>query len=126
MRKALRPARKPIRKPKIVKGDTVVLRRGSEKGKRGVVTAVMPKHGLALVAGLNVVKRHTKPGGDGQKAGGIFEKEKPLPLCALMAVDPKDDKPVRIRRTRGADGVAVRIAVRSGEPLPTSHAKGDR
>ena len=48
-----------VRKPKIVKGDTVVLRRGKEKGKRGIVKAVFPKLGLATVEGVNVVKRHT-------------------------------------------------------------------
>ena len=46
---------------KIVKGDTVVLRRGREKGKRGTVKHVFPKAGEATVEGLNVVKRHTKP-----------------------------------------------------------------
>ena len=45
----------------IVKGDTVVLRRGKEKGKRGIVKAVFPKNGVATVEGVNVVKRHTKP-----------------------------------------------------------------
>ena len=52
----------PVRKPKIVKGDTVVLRRGKEKGKRGIVKAVFPKTGMATVEGMNVVKRHTKQG----------------------------------------------------------------
>ena len=107
-----------VAKPKIVKGDTVVLRRGKEKGKRGIVKAVFPKKGSATVEGLNVVKRHTKPGTTaGGQAGGIIEKEKAIPLSALMVVDPKTDKPTRVRRSRQSDGTTVRVAVRSGEQL---------
>ena len=107
-----------VRKPKIVKGDTVVLRRGKEKGRRGIVKAVFPKDGTATVEGLNVVKRHTKPGSvSGGQAGGIIEKEKPIPLSALMVIDPKSDKPTRVRRARQADGSVARVAVRSGEQL---------
>jgi len=52
-------------KTKIVKGDTVMIRRGKEKGKRGTVKAVFPKSGLATVEGLNVVKREVRyPGPD--------------------------------------------------------------
>ena len=56
----------------VVKGDTVVLRRGREKGKRGTVKAVYPKSGMATVEGLNVVKRHAKHGVDGAKSAGIY------------------------------------------------------
>jgi large subunit ribosomal protein L24 len=102
--------------PNIVKGDTVVLRRGSEKGKRGVVKAVFPKDGQATVEGLNVRKRHTKPGANGSQQGGIFEKEAPIPLSALMVIDPKTNLPTRIRTKRTENGVE-RVAVRSGETL---------
>ena len=109
-----------VTKPKIVKGDTVVLRRGKEKGKRGIVKHVFPKNGVATVEGLNVVKRHTKQGqagATGVKSGGILEKEAPIPLSALMVVDPKTDRPTRVRRTRQADGTSVRVSVKSGEQL---------
>jgi large subunit ribosomal protein L24 len=107
-----------VSKAHVVKGDTVVLRRGKEKGKRGIVKAVFPKDGTATVEGLNVVKRHTKPGQAGQtQGGGIIEKEKPIPLSALMVVDPKTDKPTRVRRVRQADGTTVRVSVKSGEQL---------
>ncbi len=108
-----------IAKPHIAKGDTVVIRRGKEKGKRGVVKAVFPKEGTATVEGLNVIKRHTKPGQAGaQQSGGIFEKEAPLPISALQIIDPKTNLPTRIRRIRQSDGSSVRVAVRSGEQLP--------
>ena len=105
-----------IRKPKIVAGDTVVLRRGKEKGKRGIVKAVFPKDGAATVEGLNVVKRHTKQGQDGSRSGGIFEKEAPIPLGALQVIDPKTNAPTRVRRIRTNDGTSVRVA-KSGEQL---------
>ncbi|HTD34767.1 MAG TPA: 50S ribosomal protein L24 [Candidatus Elarobacter sp.] len=104
-------------KSKIVKGDTVVLRRGKDKGKRGIVKHVWPKDGCATVEGINVVKRHTKPGATGVQSGGILEKEAPVPLSALMVIDPKTDKPTRVRRTRRPDGTSVRVSVRSGEEL---------
>ena len=106
-----------VAKPKIVKGDTVVLRRGREKGKRGTVKAVFPKLGVATVEGLNVVKRHSKQGTDGAKSAGIFEKEAPIPLSALQVIDPKTSLPTRVRRVRKDNGDVVRVSVRSGEDL---------
>ncbi len=99
----------------IAKGDTVVLRRGREKGKRGVVKAVFPKEGKATVEGLNVVKRHAKQGVDGAKSPGIYEKEAPIPMSALQLIDPKTSLPTRSCRVRKEDGTSVRVSVRSGE-----------
>jgi large subunit ribosomal protein L24 len=106
-----------VAKPKIVKGDTVVLRRGREKGKQGTVNAVFPKDGSAIVAGLNVKKRHSKQGVDGAKSAGIYEKEAPIPLSALQVVDPKTNLPTRVRRVRDDNGDVKRVSVRSGEDL---------
>jgi large subunit ribosomal protein L24 len=103
----------------IIKGDSVMLLRGKEKGKRGIVKAVMPRKRTALVEGLNVVKRHTKQGMSGAKSAGIYEKEAPIPVSALAIVDPKTGLPTRVRRGATADGRG-RIAVRSGEALPAS------
>jgi len=105
-----------IAKPHIVKGDTVMLRRGREKGKRGVVKAVFPKDGTATVEGVNVVKRHSKQGTAGATSAGIYEKEAPLPISALQVIDPKSNLPTRVRRIR-REGTVLRVAVRSGEDL---------
>ncbi len=116
-------------KTHVVKGDTVVIRRGKEKGKRGVVKAIFPHAGKATVEGLNVVKRHTKQearqqnmGGSAQ-TGGILEKEAPLPLSALQYVCEKCKAPVRIRHGRAADGSPQRVCAKCGEPARES-AKG--
>jgi len=116
-------------KTHIVKGDTVVVLRGKEKGKRGVVKAVFPSAGKATVEGINIVKRHTKQQqqsgnmGGAVQTGGIVEKEAPLPISTLMVVDPKSNHPTRVRRAAGSDGVKRRVAARSGEQLRDS-AKG--
>jgi len=115
-------------KPTIVKGDTVMVRRGKEKGKRGVVKSVNPDAGMATVEGLNVVKRHTKAGQQGgnmgqAQTGGILEKEAPFPISALQYVCEKCKAPVRVRHGRTADGVPHRLCAKCGEPARES-AKG--
>jgi large subunit ribosomal protein L24 len=115
-------------KATIVKGDTVLIRRGKEKGKRGIVKAVFPGANLATVEGLNIVKRHTKAGtqsgnAGSQQSGGILEKEAPFPISALMYVCEKCKEPTRVRHGRTKDGVAHRICAKCGEPARES-AKG--
>jgi large subunit ribosomal protein L24 len=105
--------------PHIIKGDTVMLRRGKEKGKKGIVKAVFPRANVALVEGINVVKRHTKQGAGGAKSAGIYEKEAPIPLSALALVDPKTNLPTRVRMVASEEG-RVRVTRRSGEALPVS------
>ncbi len=112
--------RQAVEKPHVIKGDLVVLRRGREKGKRGTVTAVFPKDGMATVGGLNVKKRHSKQGVDGAKSAGIYEKEAPIPLSALQIIDPKTNLPTRVKRVRKDDGTVTRVSVRSGEDLLVS------
>ena len=114
--------------PGLVKGDTVMIRRGKEKGKRGTVKAVFPKSGMATVEGLNIVKRHTKQGtqqqnmGGSAQTGGILEKEAPLPLSALQYVCEKCKAPARIRHRETAEGTH-RVCAKCGEPARLS-AKG--
>ncbi|MDE2480930.1 MAG: 50S ribosomal protein L24 [bacterium] len=115
-------------KTNILKGDTVMIRRGKEKGRQGVVKSVFPDAGKATVEGMNIVKRHTKQGQEGgnmgaQQTGGIIEKEAALPISALQYVCEKCKTPTRLRRGRTKDGVAHRICVKCGEPARES-AKG--
>jgi len=102
-------------KPNIVKGDTVMLRRGKEKGKRGLVKHVFPKDGVATVEGLNVVKRHTKQGVGGAKSAGIYEKEAPLPISVLQFVCAKCGAPSRVKYKLAPDGKKQRICGRCAE-----------
>jgi large subunit ribosomal protein L24 len=115
-------------KANILKGDTVMVRRGKEKGKRGTVKHVNADGASATVEGINIVKRHTKQGSKGgnmasQQTGGIIEKEAPLPLSALMYVCEKCKAPTRVRHSRTTDGRVHRVCARCGEPARES-AKG--
>ena len=100
---------------KITRGDTVVVRRGKEKGKRGTVKAVFPKDAQATVEGLNVVKRHTKQGYGGSKTSGIYEKEAPLPISVLQYVCAKCGAPSRVKIKTGSNG-KQRVCGRCAEP----------
>ena len=104
-----------VLKVKIAKGDTVMIRRGKEKGKRGTVKAVFPQSGQATVEGLNVVKRHSKQGVGGAKTAGIYEKEAPLPISALQFVCAKCGAPTRIKYKTNSEGKKQRVCGRCGE-----------
>ena len=101
---------------RIRKGDTVAVISGSDKGKRGEVLSVMPKDNRAVVQGVNVAKRHTKPTGMGQP-GGIVEREASIHLSNLMLVDGKTDKPTRVGFRVLEDGRKVRVAKATGNVI---------
>jgi large subunit ribosomal protein L24 len=101
---------------KIRKGDRVEVISGASKGKRGEVLRVIPKESRAVVQGVAMVKRHTKPSGMGQP-GGIVEKEAPVHLSNLMLLDPKTDRPTRVGFRILEDGKKVRVAKGSGEVI---------
>jgi large subunit ribosomal protein L24 len=117
-------------KATILKGDTVMVRRGKERGKRGTVKAVQTAAGTATVEGVNIVKRHAKQQsakqsnmGRAMQGGGIIEKEAALPLSALEYVCEKCKAPARLRRGRTSDGAVHRICARCGEPARDSAKK---
>ena len=98
---------------KYKKGDTVIVKAGRDKGKRGEIIRVVPEDSRVFVQGVNVVKRHTRP--TQTEAGGIVEKEAPIHVSNLAHVDPKTDKPTRVGFKFMEDKTKVRFAKRSGE-----------
>jgi large subunit ribosomal protein L24 len=100
---------------KIKKGDPVIVLSGRDKGKKGSVLKVDPKKRRAVVQGVNVVKRHTRPTATDQ--GGIREKELSIHLSNLALEDPKTGEATRVGFKRLKDGTKVRIARRSGEVI---------
>jgi large subunit ribosomal protein L24 len=96
----------------IKKGDKVVVISGSYKGKEGEVKEVLPKKYAAIVEGVNIARKHTKPVAD--NPGGINEIELPIHLSNLMLVDPKSGEPTRIGRKKEVDK-SVRYSKKSGE-----------
>ncbi|HEU0155728.1 MAG TPA: 50S ribosomal protein L24 [Stellaceae bacterium] len=102
-------------KLKIKKGDQVVVISGRDKGKTGEVLRVLPAENRAVVQGVNIAKRHTKPRmGD---PGGIVEKELALHISNLAHIDPPSGRPTRIGYKFLGDGRKVRFAKRSGEVI---------
>jgi large subunit ribosomal protein L24 len=100
------------------KGDLVVVISGKNKGKQGKVARVFAETDLVVVEGVNLMKRHMRPTAK-NPSGGILEREQPLHACKVMPVDPKSGKPTRVRFKTDEKGHKVRVAVRSGEELPT-------
>ncbi|MGN1063556.1 MAG: 50S ribosomal protein L24 [Alphaproteobacteria bacterium] len=100
---------------KIKKGDQVIVITGRDKGKTGEVTKAMPKDNKVLVAGINLVKRHTKP--SQENAGGIISKEKPIHVSNVALIDPKSGKATRVGIKVEKDGSKVRVAKKSGEVI---------
>ena len=107
-RGAVMPAR-------IRKGDRVMVISGKDRGKSGLVMEVRPREQRVIVEGLNIVKRHTKPRPPNEP-GGVIEKPAPIHLSNVALIDPKDDRPTRVR-IQEVDGKRVRISARSGEKL---------
>lgn len=100
---------------KIKKGDKVVVITGRDKGKKGAVLAVFPKENRALVQGVSIVKRHTKP--SQTTTGGIISREARIDLSNLAIEDPKTGKPTRVGFKTLDDGRKVRVAKASGEMI---------
>ena len=100
---------------KIKKGDSVVVLTGKDKGKTGEVLRVLIKDNRAIVQGVNVAKRHTRPSAGSQ--GGIVDTELGIHLSNLAIADPKDGKATRVGFKKLDDGRKVRVATRSGEVI---------
>jgi len=81
----------------IKKGDTVFVNTGEYKGQQGRVLEVIRKKDRALVEGINLVSKHTKPNAKSPQ-GGILKKEAPVHISNLMLVDPSTGKPARARK----------------------------
>ena len=98
---------------KIKKGDRVIVTTGRDKGKTGEVRQVIRAESRAIVAGVNLVRRHTRQ--TAQTEGGILTKEAAIHLSNLAIADPKSGKPTRVGFRILDDGRKVRVAKRSGD-----------
>lgn len=89
---------------------------GDSKGQQGKVLEVLVAKERAIVEGVNLVSKHTKPDAKNPQ-GGIVKKEAPIHLSNLQPVDPKSGKATRIGRRKNAEGKLVRYAKKSGEEI---------
>jgi large subunit ribosomal protein L24 len=100
---------------KIKKGDRVIMLTGKDKGRQGQVLQVLPKDNRVLVAGVNMVKRHTRPT-QGDPQGGIKNKEATLHISNVAYIDPKSGEATRVGFKMDGDK-KVRVAKKSGEVI---------
>ncbi len=100
----------------IKKGDTVIVITGESRGLKGRVLEVDRDKNKAIVEGVNMVSRHSKPNAKAPQ-GGIIKKEAPIHLSNLMLVDPTSGKPTRIGRKLNDKEKLVRYSKKSGEEI---------
>ncbi|MBE6207915.1 MAG: 50S ribosomal protein L24 [Rikenellaceae bacterium] len=100
----------------IKKGDTVLVIAGDSKGQQGKVLKVEVSKQRAIVEGVNLCKKATKPNAQNPQ-GGIIEKEAPIHVSNLQVLDPKSGKPTKVGRKANAEGKLVRYAKKSGEEI---------
>ena len=99
----------------IKKDDTVIVLAGADKGKSGKVLKVLVSENRAIVEGVNMVSKSTKPSAKNPQ-GGIVKQEAPIRISNLSLIDPKSGKPTRIAIKREGKKV-TRIAKKSGEEI---------
>jgi large subunit ribosomal protein L24 len=100
----------------IKKGDTVMVIAGESKGQKGRVLEVDRDKERAIVEGVNIVSRHTKPNAKAPQ-GGILKKEAPVHISNLLPLDPTSGKPTRIGRKLDSRNKLVRYSKKSGEEI---------
>jgi large subunit ribosomal protein L24 len=84
-------------KLKIKKGDNVKVIAGDDKGKHGKVLEVFPDKNRAIVEGVNMVTKHTKPNSKFPQ-GGRIPREASINISNLMVICPETGEPTRVGR----------------------------
>ncbi len=100
----------------IKKGDIVRVISGEDRGKEGRVLKVLTSKQRAIVEGINMVTKATKPSAK-HPDGGLIKMEAPIHISNIALIDPKSGKPTRVSVRRTDDGKLVRIAKKSGEEI---------
>ena len=104
-----------MNKLKIRKNDTVVVLAGVDKGKTGKVLKVLVEKQRALVEGVNIMTKSTKPSAKNPQ-GGFVKQEAPIHISNLSLIDPKSGKATRVAVKHEGKNV-IRIAKKSGEEI---------
>lgn len=103
-------------KPIIKKDDMVIVLAGEDRGKQGRVLKMLPSKGRAIVEGINMVTKATKPNAQ-HPQGGLIKMEAPIELSNIALIDPKSGKPTRVGIRVNDKGDKVRYAKKSGEEI---------
>ena len=100
----------------IKKNDTVIVLSGEDKDKTGKVLKVFVDENRALVEGIRIVSKSTKPSAKNPQ-GGIVKQEAPIHISNLSLIDPKTGKATRVGIKKNEDGTKVRVSKKSGEVI---------
>ena len=100
---------------KIKRDDEVIVLAGKDKGKRGKVRWVMTDNRV-IVAGVNMIKKHTRPNPQEGVAGGIVEREAPIQVSNVAIFNPQSSKADRVGFKVDGDS-KVRIFKSTGEVI---------
>lgn len=104
-----------MKKIHIKKGDTVYVNAGNDKGKTGKVLEIITDKDRAIVEGINMVSKHTKPNSK-HPQGGIIKQEAGIHVSNLQLIDPKSGKATRVGYKMEGDK-KIRYAKKSGEEI---------
>ena len=100
----------------IKKGDTVKVIAGDDRGKEGRVLSVEASKNRAIVEGVNIITKATKPNAQ-HPQGGLIKKEAPINISNIALIDPKSGKATRVGYKTGDDGKKVRYSKKSGQEI---------
>ncbi len=100
----------------VKKGDTVVVIAGKDNGKTGKILQVITKKERVIIEGVNMIKKHQKPGPN-MRQGGIMEMEAAIHVSNVMLYDSKAKSGTRVKHKLLEDGNKVRVSVKTGEVL---------
>ena len=93
----------------VKKEDQVVVLGGKDRGKKGRVLRVLPTRNRAIVEGVNMIRKHTRPNPQKNIQGGILEREGSIHLSNLKVVCRECGEPSRVGFSRLAEGKKVRV-----------------
>ena len=103
-----------MRGMRLKKGDTVIVRKGKDKGKTGRILMVFPEKNRVMVEKINFVKAFIRPDRSKNVQGGIMEKEAPLSVANVMIYCSECEQGVRTRSKVLEDGTRARVCQTCG------------
>ena len=107
-------------KIRLKKNDTVIVKKGKDKGKTGKVLMLLPESDRVIVEKIHYVKEFIRPDRSKNVQGGIMDKEAPIQVSNLMLYCSDCEQGVRSRSKTLEDGTRVRACARCGTSLEKS------
>ena len=102
---------------KLKAGDEVVVIAGKDIGKKGNIRKIMKNNNRAIVTGINMIKKHTKPNPNAGVEGGIIDKTMPIDVSNVMIWNAESGQPDKVGIKTEKDGKKVRIFKKTGKTI---------